>query len=65
MDIDSEHGVVTARLPFIMNPEEKLSNNYLIANKKLDIICRKYKDDAETRSGILKAWEKFTMNGNE
>ena len=64
VDIDSEHGVATARLPFIMNPEEKLSNNRLIAKKRLDAICRKYKDDPETRSGILKAWEKFRMNGH-
>ena len=28
------------------------------------MICRKYKDDPETRSGILKAWEKFIINGH-
>ena len=64
MDIDSKHGIATARLPFIMNPEEKLLNNCLMAKKRLDAICCKYKDDAETRSGILKAWEKFMMNGH-
>ena len=35
-----------------------------MAKKRMDEICRKYKDDAETRSGILKAWEKFRMNGH-
>ena len=64
VDIDSKHSIATAKLPFIANSEEKLSNNHLIVKKRLDVICHKYKDDPKTRSGILKAWEKCTMNGN-
>ena len=64
VDIDSEHGVATAKLPFIINPEEKLSNNRHMAKKRLDAICCRYKNDAETKAGILKAWEKFRTNGH-
>ena len=64
VDIDSKHRIAMTKLPFIANPEEKLSSNCLIAKKRLDAICCKYRDDPETRSGILKAWEKFMMNSH-
>ena len=64
MDIDSEPGVAMAKLPFIMNPEEKLLDNRHMAKKRLDAICCRYKNDAETKAGILKAWEKFRTNSH-
>ena len=64
MDIDCEHGMATAKLPFIMDLEEKLLDNRYIARKRLDAMCRKYQNDAETKAGILKAWEKFRTNGH-
>ena len=35
-----------------------------MAKKRLDAICCRYKNDAESRSGILKAWENIRTNGH-
>ena len=64
VDIDSEHGVAMAKLPFIMDPKEKLLDKRHMGKKRLDAICHRYQNDTETKAGILKAWEKFRTNGH-
>ena len=51
VDIDSDHGMATAKLPFIMDLEEKLLDNHHMAKKRLDAICHRYQNDAETKAG--------------
>ena len=62
--LDLEVGEATAKLPFIHNPDEKLVSNKNIAKKRLDSIVNKYKNDADTKKGILEAWQKLLEKGH-
>ena len=62
--IDQVEGIATAKLPFVLPPENHLKNNRNIALKMLDRILIKYCKDPNQRELILGAWNKLIDKGH-
>ena len=62
--IDVENGRAIANLPFKRDPREYLKDNYHIAFKRLQNICKKYSKEESVRSKILESFEKLRKKGH-
>ena len=56
--------VVTARLPFIVDPRTKLTDNSNIAKKALERQLAKVKKNPERKESVIKAHNKLLLNGH-
>ena len=51
--------MAVARLPFLEKPEEKLIENKKVAIKRIDNVMRKYANNDENRTEMMKVFQKF------
>lgn len=56
--------IITSKLPFICDPDEKLKQNQLIAEKILNTQMNLIRKSPETRDDILKSHQKLLDNGH-
>ena len=64
VSIDEEEGIATAKLPFILPPEDNLKNNRGIALGMLNGVLKKYCKDIKMREAISAAWDKMIKKGH-
>ena len=62
--IDASLGRAVARLPFITDPTDKLTDNTYIAKKRLENVCRKYGSNEEVKEMLNKSMKKLLDNGH-
>ena len=62
--IDDNIGQAVARLAFISDPSEGLTDNEYIAVKRLRNVCRKYAHDPAVREMISKGFDKLIQRGH-
>ena len=53
-----------ARLPFLCDPAEKLVDNIRSAERRLDNVVRKYKDDKNIKNKLVKSMNKLINKGH-
>ena len=52
VSIDKELGRAVAKLPFVVDPVGKLTNNTRLASRRLDNVCKKYGKDENIKNMI-------------
>ena len=62
--IDRKKRMAVAKLPFLEKPEEKLTENKKVAIKRLDNVLRKYANNDENRTEMMKVFQKFRDKGH-
>ena len=62
--IDKTIKRAVAKLPFLCDPTEKLVDNSKVAEKRLDNVVRKYKDDEDTKDRLIKSINKLIDKGH-
>ena len=62
--IDDDVGQAVARLAFISDPTEGLTDNQYVAVRRLKDVCRKYSADSVVREMISKGFEKLISRGH-
>ena len=62
--INRKKRMAVARLPFLEKPEEKLTENKKVPIKRLDNIIRKYANNNENRTEMMKVFQKFQDKGH-
>ena len=62
--IDKDLGRAVAKLPFMVDPSDKLVDNSKVAAKRLDNVTKKYSGDPEVREMLEKSMKKLLDNGH-
>ena len=62
--IDKKLGRAVAKLPFLTDPNGKLTNNSRLASKRLESVCKKYGSDPEIKDMINAGFEKLIDRGH-
>ena len=62
--INKELGRAVAKLPFIIDPADKLKDNSRIASKRLENVIRKYSSDESVKEMLEKSMKKLLDNGH-
>ena len=62
--IDKDLGRAVAKLPFMVDPSDKLVDNSKIAAKRLDNVTRKYSADPVVKEMLEKSMKKLIDNGH-
>ena len=62
--IDRDLGRAVAKLPFVQDPVNKLTNNTRLATKRLENVCRKYGNDEVVKQMITHSFKKLFDRGH-
>ena len=62
--IDKDLGRAVAKLPFMVDPADKLVDNSRVAAKRLENVTKKYSADPEVREMLEKSMKKLLDNGH-
>ena len=62
--IDKDLGRAVAKLPFMVDPSDKLIDNSKIAAKRLENVTRKYSADPVVKEMLEKSMKKLIENGH-
>ena len=62
--IDKKLGRAVAKLPFIVDPTDKLKDNSRVAAKRLENVIRKYSSDKNIKEMLDKSMKKLIDNGH-
>ena len=64
VQIDESINRAVAKLPFVCDPSDKLVDNSKAAERRLDNVVKKYKDEEETKEKLVKSMNKLIDRGH-
>ena len=64
VQIDKNINRAVAKLPFLCDPTDKLVDNRKAAERRLDNVVRKYKDEEDTKEKLVKSMNKLIDKGH-